>query len=269
MDELAHCRDIVVVGASAGGPEAIAAVIAQLPASFPASIFVVQHMSPTHVSRLPELLTRRGALPAEYPDHGQGIERGKIYVAPADTHLQLRPGAITVTRGAKENSHRPSIDALFRSAARSYGPRVIGVVLSGYLDGGSAGLLSVKARGGVTIVQDPSEAQVPDMPRNALERARPDHVVTLAQLPTLLCELVVQPAPDSVGLTFSLESVLDEHSEETERALWSGVRALQESASLVARAAAHSTGELRERLYERRGVLLQDARLVREILIGR
>jgi two-component system chemotaxis response regulator CheB len=308
-------RDVVVIGASAGGFEVLLELTAALPRDFPGSIFIAQHMSARAESRLAELLDKRSRMPIGSPIHGQAIERGRIYVAPPDTHLTLRYGAMEVTRGARENSHRPSVDALFRSAARSYGPRVIGVVLTGYRDCGTAGLLSIKARGGLAIAQDPRDAAVPDMPRSAIEHANVDHVVTAAELPALLERLAAQPAPSAVGEvdvkilelegerrgaaaadltcpacqgvltetqvgpfhqfrchvghTFTLQSVLAEQTEETERALWSAVRALEESASLAQRVAERSHGDLKERFLERQSVLSRDAALVRRILIGR
>jgi len=146
-------------------------------------------MVPGHASTLPALLSQRGHLQASHPVHGQTLELGHIYVAPPDAHLELRDGHLSVTRGPKENGHRPSIDRLFRTASQAYGPRVIGVILSGSLDCGTAGLISVKARGGQTIVQDPAEAAYPSMPRSAMMHAEPDHVAQLKDIPPLLEKL--------------------------------------------------------------------------------
>ncbi|HEY0478929.1 MAG TPA: chemotaxis protein CheB [Kofleriaceae bacterium] len=187
-------RDIVVIGASAGSIELLLDVAAELPAELAASLFVVVHVPPSHASALPELLSRRGRLPAEHPLHGQSIEPGKIYVAPPDNHLQLRPGAVEVVRGPKDNGHRPAVDVLFRTAAAAYGSRVIGVVLSGYQDCGTAGMMSIKARGGLGIAQDPATALAPDMPRSVIERVAVDHVVHPLELPGLLTRLVATPA---------------------------------------------------------------------------
>jgi two-component system chemotaxis response regulator CheB len=194
-------RDIVVVGASEGGIEALSAFVAGLPADLPAAVFVVVHARAGVESRLPELLTRRGPLRARHAVHGERIAPGRIYVAPSDDHLLLRPGYVRVVRGPKENGFRPSVDALFRTAAIAYGPRVIGVVLTGNLDCGTAGLLSVKARGGMALVQDPREAMVASMPRSAIEHVAVDHVAGLASLPGLVTTLVAQPPgppPESV-----------------------------------------------------------------------
>lgn len=302
-----------MIGASAGGFDAIRAIVSRLPADFPAALFIAQHVAAIGEGYLPDLLKARTPLPIEYPNHGQAIASGHIYVAPADTHLTLRYGAMSVARGPKENGHRPSVDALFRSAARAYGPRVIGVVLSGYLDCGSAGFLSIKARAGVTIAQDPGEAAVPDMPRNAIELGV-DHVASAEAIAVLLQRLTAEPAPSwsgsvepaiealegdrrgdeaelscpscggvlttasvgplqqfrcHVGHTFTLQSVLAEQTEETERALWAAVRALEESAALATRVAERSTGALQKRFLDRARSLNREADLVRRILIGR
>ncbi|MDB4990676.1 MAG: CheB methylesterase, partial [Myxococcaceae bacterium] len=181
MATLYH-RDILVFGASAGGIEALVEILANLPPDLPATLFVVQHLSPAYQSRLPELLSRGTPFRALYPVHGQEIAPGHIYVAPPDNQLLLRQGYVQVNRGPKENGHRPSVDALFRSAARAYGPRVIGVVLSGFLDCGTAGLMSIKARGGLAVVQDPDEAFAAEMPRSAINHVRVDHICKLKEM---------------------------------------------------------------------------------------
>ena len=187
-------HDIVVIGASAGGIEVLASMVGKLPADLEASLFVVVHVSPDHLSRLPELLSRRGPLSAIHPLHEEAIRPGMIYVAPPDNHLQLRQGAIEVVRGAKDNGHRPAADVLFRTAAAAYGGRVIGVVLSGYQDCGTAGMMSIKARGGIAVVQDPATAIAPDMPHHVIERVIVDHVVPPSELPGLITQLVATPA---------------------------------------------------------------------------
>jgi two-component system chemotaxis response regulator CheB len=187
-------HDIVVLGASAGGVELLLDLVHELPARLPASLFVVVHTTPNFQSPLPELLSRRGPLEAVHPLHGDAIVPGRIYVAPPDTHLQVEPGFVQVVRGPKENGHRPAVDALFRTASRSYGPRVIGVILSGHQDCGTAGMLSVKARGGLTVVQDPATAIAREMPESAMHRVAVDHVVSPAELPDLLTDLVALPA---------------------------------------------------------------------------
>ena len=188
-------RDIVVIGASAGGVTALLALVKTLPADFPAPIFVVQHVAADSPSILPQLLSSVSALEARHPQDGETVAAGTIYMAPPDHHLLLEGDRVLVTRGPKENRFRPSIDALFRSAAYTYGPRVIGVVLTGYLDDGTSGLWSVQRLGGLAVVQDPRDAESPAMPANALEFVQADHVVPLAELGALLVRLTTERAP--------------------------------------------------------------------------
>lgn len=186
-------RDIVVIGASAGGIQALTTLVVGLPRDFPASLLVVVHTPPYAISRLPEILSRAGPLPATHAQQGEVIEPGHIYIAPPDRHLLVRTGWIELSRGPRENHARPAIDPLFRTAARVYGPRVIGIVLSGALYDGSMGLLAIKTRGGMAIVQDPQEAIVDSMPRRAIERTAADHVLPVAEIATTLTDLVRQP----------------------------------------------------------------------------
>ena len=187
-------RDIIAIGASAGGVEVLLDLVTGLPRELPASLFVVLHTVPHHDSLLPELLSGRGPLPVRQPLHDEAIARGVIYVAPPDNHLLIRPGTMAVVRGPRENGHRPAADALFRTAAAAYGSRVIGVVLSGYQDCGTAGLMSIKARGGLAVVQAPDTAAVPEMPRSVLEHVAVDHVTTPRELATVLAELAAGEA---------------------------------------------------------------------------
>ena len=187
-------RNIVVIGASAGGITALLDLVKTLPADFPASVFVVQHLAPDSPSILPQLLSSVSALRVKHPQDGETVRPGVIYVAPPDHHLLLEDNRVLVARGPKDNRFRPSIDALFRSAAYTYGPRVIGVVLTGYLDDGTSGLWSVQRMGGVAVVQDPLDAEQPSMPTNALEFVAADYVLPLAQLGTLLVRLTQERA---------------------------------------------------------------------------
>jgi two-component system, chemotaxis family, protein-glutamate methylesterase/glutaminase len=182
-------RDLVVVGASAGGVEALRALVARLPPSFAGAMFVCVHVPAAAESVLPGILSRCGQLPAKRAIHGELYERGTIYVAPPDHHLMLLGERMRVTRGPRVNGHRPAIDPLFRSAARQFGPRVIGVVLSGVLDDGTAGMVNIKLHGGTTIVQSPSDALYPGMPTSVLERVAVDHAATAAGIADLLTTL--------------------------------------------------------------------------------
>jgi two-component system chemotaxis response regulator CheB len=193
-------KDIVVIGTSAGGVEALQRLCADLPADFPAAIFVTQHLSPSARSVLPQLLNRAGPLSALSPDDGTEITPGRIHVAAPDLHMLLRPGKVLMRRGPNENRTRPAVNALFRSAAIAYGGRVIGVVLTGLLDDGTDGLIAIKAGGGLSIVQDPDDAEWPSMPQNALKRDHVDHKVPLDGLAALLGRLVREEAAPSVPL---------------------------------------------------------------------
>ncbi len=188
-------RDIVVIGASAGGMEALQKLVARLPADLPASVFVVWHLSPGAKSTLPAVLSKAGPLPAVHPADGDPIERGHIYVAPNDHHMLLEKDYIRVARGPKENRFRPAIDPLFRSAAYVYGPRTIGVVLTGALDDGTAGLWTIKLRGGTAVVQEPADALVRSMPLSALDNVAVDHKLGAAAIGELIARLVAEPAP--------------------------------------------------------------------------
>lgn len=182
-------RDIVVVGTSAGGVEALRALVGGLPESFPGSVFIVMHTAPDSPGVLAQILDRSGPLPAANASNRERIEPGHIYVAPPDTHLLLEPGRVRLTHGPKENRFRPAVDPLFRSAAQTYGPRVVGVVLTGGLDDGTSGLWAVKRLGGVAVVQDPAEAFMPSMPLSALAHVEVDHTLRLAEIPALLTRL--------------------------------------------------------------------------------
>ena len=193
-------RDIIVVGASAGGVDALSRLVAQLPADLNAAVLIVLHIG-AGASHLADILNRAGKLPVSHPDDGEALLHGRIYVAPPDRHMMVEDGRIRLVPGPKENFCRPAIDPLFRSAALAYGERVIGVMLTGQLDDGSAGLLAIKDRGGIAIVQDPREAVAPSMPESAAACTPVDHLCPLAEIGALLVyyDPPDDPPPPSPG----------------------------------------------------------------------
>ncbi|HVW07167.1 MAG TPA: chemotaxis protein CheB [Bryobacteraceae bacterium] len=282
-------HDIIVIGASAGGVEAVQKVVAQLPADLPAAVFVVIHLYPLSLSHLPEILTRAGKLKAVDAPKSAAIEPGRIYVAPPDSHLVIERDHLVRSSGPKEQNQRPSINVTLRSAAMAYGARAVGVLLTGQMDDGVAGLWEIKCRGGVAVVQNPEEAIFPSMPLSALREIEVDYTVNLANMGPLLLRLatgqgeqqrtrVQNPAmepkltdltcPDCrgtiwevprgrgsefrcrVGHTFSPRTMLAEHSATQERALYSAAVALEEGASLASRLAAHFDADTAAKLRE-------------------
>ncbi len=210
-------RDIVVVGASAGGIEALLQLVQGLPAGLPASLFITCHMSAEHVSALPEVLSRKGRLLAKYPHDGEEVRPGQIYVAPQDRHLTLEPGVIRVRRGPREHHFRPAIDPLFRTAARAYGSRVVGVLLSGALADGVAGLLAIRNAGGLRVLQDPDDALFPALPRHAREVAGADYVVPAREMAALLVRLATQQPPPAGAPVMPEKDPLEKTSTAVER----------------------------------------------------
>jgi two-component system chemotaxis response regulator CheB len=199
MEKTMPGHDIIVIGASAGGVEALMKIVGELPAHLPAAVFVVLHIPAHSPSFLPGILSRSGPLSVIHPTDNAEIEHGCIYVAPPDHHLLLEQGHVRLVRGPKENRHRPAVDPLFRSAARAYGPRVIGVILTGALDDGTAGLLAVKRRGGITVVQDPTDALYPGMPESAIAYVTVDYIVPLSEVAPVLKRLVYEQATDEAA----------------------------------------------------------------------
>jgi len=299
-------RDIVVIGTSAGGLGALREIVSALPPDLPASVFVVMHSVPEQGTRLAEILSGWGPLPAHIAVHGERIRSRQIYVAPNDNHLTLHRDFVRVTRGPKENSHRPAVDPLFRTAARMYGNRVVGVVLTGNLSCGTEGLMAIKASGGVAVVQ--SDAEFPGMPQSAMGHVEVDHAVRLKVIPELLVRLVTEPIPEApesesegphtvapqasqivcpacqgsmtetidggllryrchVGHAFSVDSLLAEQSESLEAALWASVRALEESAQLADRLANSSEKRLSPRFRDKAAALRQHAGLIQDVLL--
>lgn len=202
MDDQRRSRiDTIVVGASAGGVEALSRLVASLPADLGAAVFVVIHFPEGAPSVLPEILGRKGVLPALHAEDGMVVVPNRIYVAPPGRHMLLKRTTIRVIDGPKENNNRPSIDPLFRTAARSCGHSVAGILLSGMLDDGTMGMASVKRYGGITIAQHPADAAFGDMPRNAIVQVGVDHVLTLDEIGPLLVRLA-QESPQGASVPF-------------------------------------------------------------------
>jgi two-component system, chemotaxis family, protein-glutamate methylesterase/glutaminase len=285
--------DIIVIGASAGGVAAVSELVKGLPADLDAAIFVVVHVPGHSKSMLAKILSRKGELPAISPVDGERIEHGRIYVAPPDRHMLIKQGYVRLVHGPRENGSRPAIDPLFRTAARVYGKRVVGVVLSGTLDDGTAGLIAVKKRGGIVIVQDPEEATYSGMPNSAIEHNTVDYVLPVSEIASTLVMLAARPISNEggepvdeemeqeadiaeldvsalhstekpgfpsrfscpecqgvlweidddmmyrfrcrVGHAYSPETLMSKQSDAVEVALWAGLRALEENASLMQR----------------------------------
>jgi two-component system chemotaxis response regulator CheB len=208
MQRAPPTRDVIVIGGSAGALEALRTLLPNLPADLPAAILLVLHIG--RDSRLAEILARRSALPVVDAQGGAALERGRVYVGVPGVHLLLHDHHILLRRGPRENLSRPAVDALFRSAAASLGSRVIGVLLSGSLSDGTAGLRAIERCGGVTVVQEPEDALVSSMPLSALRQAGVDHVRPVAAMPALLAQLVRQPAGPSpeVPLDIRLETAI-------------------------------------------------------------
>jgi two-component system chemotaxis response regulator CheB len=190
-------HDVLVIGASAGGIEVLIELASQLPADYPGSVFVTVHIPAWYPSELPAILDRRGALRAKHPVQNEPIQYGHIYVAPPDHHLLIRPGHIQLSRGPKENRFRPAIDPMFRTAAQSYGNKVAGLILSGVLEDGAAGLWKVKKCGGVALVQHPDDAVFPQMPFSALESVEVDYMLRVSEMGARILDLARSGEPRS------------------------------------------------------------------------
>ncbi len=274
-------HDIIVIGASSGGLKALRTLMGGLPPSLPAAVFVVMHLDPRSPSVLADLLGRAGKLRTMAATDGEPIPYGEVRVAPPDHHLILERERVVVAHGPKENRSRPAIDTLFRSAALAFRTRVIGVVLTGNLDDGTAGLWSIKRAGGIAVVQDPQDAEFPDMPKNARDAVAIDHCVPLAGMAALLTRLTTMSAPEAdmtiaddddvpgvvyvcpechgplrevrtgnekvvrfrclVGHAYSMVTLLEAHTEARESTLWSALVSLEHQALLSDRAARHAS----------------------------
>ena len=267
---------VVVIGASAGGVEALMRLVRSLPPSFSAPIVVVLHLPSAAISRLPDILARTGALRAIAATHGAPLEPGVILVAPPDRHVVSLDHRGGVVEGPRENGVRPAIDPLFRSVARTFGEGAIGVILSGTLDDGTAGTAAIHAAGGITVAQEPDDAICPGMPQSAIENAHVDHVASAEDIADLLVSLVGRPPADArrtkraptgsskatdlvcpecggvlrvfdehgvvrfhcrVGHNYSPETLYAAQDARLEAGLWAAIRALEESASLARRLA--------------------------------
>jgi two-component system, chemotaxis family, protein-glutamate methylesterase/glutaminase len=201
-------RDIIVIGASAGGLSALQRVVENLPRDLQAAVFVTLHRYSLGDGLLPSLLNRSGPLPAAHAEDEEPIRHGRIYVAPQDYHLRLENGRMLLSHGPRENLQRPCINVMFRSAAAAYGTRVAGVLLTGLLDDGAAGLWEIQQRGGITIVQDPDEAQFRSMPENAISGLNVQYIVRLDEIGPLLRWLSTEDGaePPQSGAEPELES---------------------------------------------------------------
>jgi two-component system chemotaxis response regulator CheB len=189
---------LLAIGASAGGVQTLSELIGHLPHDLPAAVLVVLHLAPHGRSVLPAILSRAGVLEAIHPQDGELLQAGRVYVAPPDHHMAVEQGRLRLSRSATENGHRPAIDVTFRTAALAYGPRCVGVVLTGNLDDGTAGLAAIKDCGGVAVVQDPREALYASMPESAIAAVAVDYVVTLADMAPLLADLMRRDPPGDV-----------------------------------------------------------------------
>ena len=298
-------HDIIVAGASAGGIEALKKVVGCLPADLPAAVFIVVHVFPRSKSVLPEILSGVSRVPVLHAEDGMEIRPGRIYVAPPDHHLIIEQGHMHLSLGPKEQHQRPCINVTFRTAAAAYGKRVIGIVLTGQLDDGTAGLWEIVRHGGLAVVQNPEEADFPSMPLSALREVEVNYTVRLAEMGQLLAELARNGKPGDVpakegskmepeltdltcpdcrgtiwrvmkgrfceyrcrvGHSYSPKSMLAEHFLAQEKALWAAIVALEEGASLSRQLIGQLEPELRASLEDEAQDRLQQASELRRVL---
>ena len=219
-------RDIVVIGASAGGVTALQKLLAALPESFNAIVLIVMHLAPKEPSRLPEILQAVTRMPVKAAEDNEALKNGIVYVAVPDHHLLIEENRVRLSRGPRELHSRPSIDVLFRSAAVYHGPRTIGVVLSGALDDGTAGLWAIKEKGGIAIAQLPADAEFPSMPRSAIQHVAVDHVLRIDQMPAVLGHLVSAVAENKPEAEKHDPLLIETRIALEDRALETGIRTL-------------------------------------------
>jgi two-component system chemotaxis response regulator CheB len=209
-------RDIVVIGTSAGGVEALMSLAKSFEPDFPAAILITIHLPLQPRSVLDQILTRVGPLPARFAADGEAMRKGRIYIAPPGYHLIVDGETLALGSGPRENNARPAIDVMMRSAAVCCGYRAVGVLLTGTLGDGAAGLAALGRGNAITVVQDPADAAFPEMPQTALNRASPDHLVRLADMPRLLASLVREPAAEKATppdkLRYEVEIARDGHA---------------------------------------------------------
>jgi two-component system chemotaxis response regulator CheB len=323
-------RRVVVIGASAGGVEALTRVVRGMPPDLPAPVLIVLHVSPQGPSLMPEILNRAGPLPARHPRDGEPLEPGRVYVAPPDHHLLVKStGRIALVRGPRENGARPAVDPLFRTAARCFGSRVIGIVLSGGLDDGTAGAIEIKRRGGVVIAQQPEDALFPSMPQSVIDHVAVDRILSLDEIGPAVTSLALaadeegvaemevrdcdrpdvadvgsaalkdgqlKGPPSSftcpecggalwelsadgrlltyrchVGHGYTADGLMAAQTRALEEALWSGLRALEESAEMrrrmARRARSSHLGEIARRYEEDAALAEKRADAIRAVLI--
>jgi two-component system chemotaxis response regulator CheB len=321
-------RRLIVIGASAGGVEALTKLVHDMRSDIPAALFITLHFPSTATSALARILKRAGSLTPVQASDGLAIEEHRIYIAPPDHHLLVFRDHMRLYRGPRENGNRPAVDPMFRSAALAFGPRVVGVVLSGNLDDGTSGLVAIKRRGGLAVVQDPQEASFPSMPQSAIDHVDVDYVTKIEHMAALLYELAQRPhegevivatddteketeyaeikldriehvaehpgvlapfgCPDCggtlwelregnlvrfrcrVGHAWTSEALLVRQAETLDGALWTALRALEESASLSLELAerARTRGNVRvaQRLSDNAELASRRAAVVREVL---
>jgi two-component system chemotaxis response regulator CheB len=227
---------LIAIGASAGGLQAIERILGGVPPDIPAAIVIVTHRAPTAPGILATILARSARLPVAEARDGDTLRAGHVYVAPPDEHLTVDRAAVRVARGPKERHHRPAVDPLFRAAARAFGSASVGVVLSGNLDDGAAGLLAIHRAGGTTVVQAPGDALFPGMPSSALNRVAAAHVVPASSMGRLL-DSVVRADVVQANAVLAIEQA---KTAALEDALWMAMRALEERADTARRRAARA-----------------------------